>query len=116
MAVQERPDHLVQAPRRGPVERPERDDALAQLGMGADAGGRLLQRLQRAERMLGEGLAGAGRDDAATGADEERRAERALQPADLVGDRGLGDVQRLGGGGERPELGRRAEAAQLLKR
>ena len=55
-------------------------------------------------------------DDAAARADEQVRAERLLELADLLGDRGLGDAQRLGRGGERAELERRAEAADLLQR
>ena len=55
-------------------------------------------------------------DDAAPGADEEVGAERLLELADLLGDRGLGDAQGLGGGGEGAELERRAEAADLLQR
>ena len=55
-------------------------------------------------------------DDAAAGADEEVGAERLLELADLLRDRGLRDAQRLGGGGEGAELDRRAEAADLLQR
>jgi len=39
-----------------------------------------------------------------------------LELADLLRDRGLRDAQRLGGGRERAELERRAEAADLLQR
>ena len=55
-------------------------------------------------------------DDAAAGAHEEVRAEHLLELADLLGDRGLRDAQRLGRGGERAELERGAEAADLLQR
>ena len=65
--------------------------------------------------MLGERAAGLGGDDAAAGADEQVGAERLLELADLLGDRGLGDAQRLGGGGEGAELERRAEAPDLLQ-
>ena len=54
--------------------------------------------------------------DAAAGADEQVGAERLLELADLLRDRGLRHAQRLGGGGERAELERRAEAADLLER
>ena len=66
--------------------------------------------------VLGEGVARVGRVDAAAGADEQVGAERALELADLLGDGGLGDAQRVGGGAERAELERRAEAADLLER
>ena len=55
-------------------------------------------------RVLGERAARLGGDDAAAGADEEVGAERLLELADLLGDRRLGDAQRLGGGGEGAEL------------
>jgi hypothetical protein len=53
---------------------------------------------------------------AAAGAHEEIGVQQLLELADLLGDRRLGDAQRLGGGGERAELERRAEAAELLQR
>ena len=55
-------------------------------------------------------------DDAAARADEEVGAERLLELADLLGHRGLRHAQRLGRGGERAELERGAEAAELLQR
>ena len=45
--------------------------------------------------VLGEGVAGVGRDDAAPGADEQVGAERALELADLLGDGGLRHPQRV---------------------
>ena len=63
-----------------------------------------------------EGAPRLGGDHPASGADEEVRAERLLELADLLRDRGLGHAQGLGGGGEGAELERRAEAADLLQR
>src|SRR4051794_8240162 len=66
--------------------------------------------------VLGEGAAGLGEHDAAAGADEEVGAERVLEPSDLVCDCRLRDAQRGGGSGERAQLDRGAEAAELLQR
>jgi hypothetical protein len=66
--------------------------------------------------VLGEGAAGFGGDDATAGADEEVGAERVLELADLLRDRGLRDAEGVGGGGEGAELDRCAEAADLLQR
>ena len=60
--------------------------------------GRVLERAQAAGGVLGERAAGVGGDDAAPGADEQVGAERPLELADLLGDRGLRDAQRLGRG------------------
>ena len=65
--------------------------------------------------MLGEHPSGFGGEDAAPRADEEIGAEQLLELADLLGDGGLRDAQRLRGGGEGPELERRAEAPDLLQ-
>ena len=66
--------------------------------------------------MLREGAPRLGRDHPASRPDEEVCAERLLELAHLLGDRGLGDAQSLGRGGEGAELDRRAEAAELLER
>ena len=116
MAAQERGDELVEAPGRRPAEDAERDRPAAQRGELADAVGGVLDGAQAAGGVLGERAAGLGGDDAAAGADEQVGAERLLELADLLGDRGLGHAQRLGGGGEGAELERRAEAADLLQR
>ena len=54
--------------------------------------------------------------DPAPGPHEEVGAERALELADLLGDGGLRHPQGVRRGAERPELQRRAEAADLLER
>ena len=117
MAAQERGHELVRAASAdGPPNDAERDRPAPQLGELADAVGRVLDGAQAARRVLGEGAARLGGDDAAARANEEVGAERLLELADLLGHRGLRDAQRLGGGGEGAELERGAEAADLLQR
>jgi hypothetical protein len=53
--------------------------------------------------------------DAAPDAHEQRHAELALEPPDLLRERGLGQVQRLGGGTERALLEGLSEVGQLLE-
>ena len=116
MPAQERDDELVEPPRRRAAEDADRDRAGLQLGELVDAVGGVFDGAQAARGVLGERPAGLGGDDAAARADEEVGAERLLELADLLGDRGLRDAQRLGRGGERAELERGAEAAELLQR
>ena len=116
MAAQERGHELVDVPRRGVAEDAERDRAAADRGELPDAVGGVLGRAQAARGVLGEGAPGVGGHHAAAGADEEVGAERLLELADLLGDRGLGHAERVGGGREGAELERRAEAADLLHR
>jgi hypothetical protein len=78
-------------------------------GQLADAVGTVLDRAQRARGVLAEGSPGFGGHHPASGADEQVRAERPLELADLLRDRGLGHPQGLGGRGERAELERGAE-------
>ena len=75
---------------------------LRSAGELADAPGGVLDRAQAAGGVAGERPAGLGRHDAAARAHEQVGAERLLELADLLGDGGLGDAQRLGGGRERP--------------
>ena len=89
---------------------------VSQLGELADAVGGVLDGAQAARGVFGERAAGLGGDDAAAGTDEEVGAERLLELADLLGHRGLRHAQRLGRGGERAELERGTEAAELLQR
>ena len=113
---QERRDHLLEPPRRRGAERAERHLAAAHRGELADAARRVLERAQARGGVLGEGVPGVGRDDAAPGAHEQVGAERVLELADLLGDGGLRDPQGVRRGAERAELERRAEAADLLER
>jgi hypothetical protein len=56
---------------------------------------------------------GLGRRDAAARALEQRDAQLAFEPAHLVRQRGLGEVQLLGGAREVPVAGDRLDAPQL---
>jgi hypothetical protein len=76
----------------------------------------VLERAQAVGGALGEGVPRVGRDHPAPGPDEQVGAQRAFELADLLGDGGLRHPQRICRGTERPELQRRAEAADLLKR
>ena len=116
MALQEGRHELLEPPRRRGAERAERHSPAAHRRELADAARGVLERAQAVGGVLGEGVAGVGREHAAAGADEQVGAERALELADLLRDGGLGDAQRLGRGAERSELERGAEAADLLER
>jgi hypothetical protein len=59
---------------------------------------------------------GLGEREAASGPGEERDAELGLEPADLLGEARLGQMQLLGGGGERAVLGGGQEVGELLER
>ncbi|CAM5314026.1 hypothetical protein SSPIM334S_01878 [Streptomyces spiroverticillatus] len=95
--------------------RAQADPAPAQLGQLLDlaAGG-----VGVGEDTAGEGEegpAGVGEGDVAPGPGEEVGPQLALQGADLLGQRGLRDVQLLGGAGEVPGLGHGHEIAELLE-
>jgi hypothetical protein len=53
--------------------------------------------------------------DPARGAAEDLDAELELEPADLLGDRGLGEVQLLARLGEGPVAGHGGDAAQVTE-
>ena len=116
MSVMTRDVVIVGGGIAGLAEDADRDGPVPERRERADAAGGFLDRAQAAGGVLGEGAAGLGRDDTAAGADEEVGVQRLLELADLLGDRGLGDAQRLGGGREGAELDRRADAADLLQR
>jgi hypothetical protein len=59
---------------------------------------------------------GLGEREAAAGACEERDAELGLEPADLLGEARLGQMQLLGGGGERAVFRGGQEIGELLER
>jgi hypothetical protein len=93
--------------------------ARASAGRGAAArqfGGhlpRLLRRGEHRSRLGQEAFAGRGEPDPPGRPVEELHAEVAFEPADLLADRGLDDVQPLRRAGEVQLLGHRREVGQL---
>ena len=85
------------------------DDAL---GVGRHVGGRGLELREHEVGVPDEHLGGAGEPHAAPVALEHGLAQLALQRGELLGHRGRGEVQRVGGGGQRPLLGDLAQDAQ----
>ena len=92
------------------------DYARPQRGELVDAVGGVLDGAQAGRGVLGERPSRLGRDDPPAHAQEQIGAQGLLELADLLGHRGLGHVQGLGGRGERAELECGAEAAELLQR
>lgn len=62
-----------------------------------------------------EQLAGMGDCDPSSGALEQACSQLGFEPADLSGDRGLGDVQLIGGSGEPAAARYRLEVHKLPK-
>lgn len=100
MALQERGDDLVDAPGGGPTEDAEGDGPSAQRREFADAARRILDSAEAADGVLREGPPRIRGNDAAARADEQVRAERLLELADLLRHRRLGDAEGRGRGGE----------------
>jgi hypothetical protein len=100
MPAQERRDVLVHPPRRRLPEDADGDGPAAQRGELPDAPGRILQRGEAPRGVRRERAPRLCRDHAAARPDEEVRAERVLQLADLLGHRGLRDAERGGRGRE----------------
>ena len=99
----------------GGRERAEAGRAGAHVAHARD---RLARRLDLGEHALGVGQQRAprlGRLDAAPDAHEQRHAQLALEPADLLRERWLGQVQRLGGRAEGALLEGLAEVGELLE-
>lgn len=97
------------------TEHPEADRARLQRG---DRPGRALGvggRGEGALRVRAQRLPGGGGDDPAPDAVEERGADGLLQGADLLGHRGLGVAELVGGRGQRAVLVGREEAAELVE-
>jgi hypothetical protein len=115
MAAHESGHELIDVPRRRLAEDADADGAPTEGGKLANAAGGVLDRAQGAGGVLAEGAPSLGGHDTASSPDEQLRAERPLELADLLRDRGLGDPQGLGGRGEGAKLERRAEAADLLQ-
>ena len=117
MPAQERDHELVDTPRRRAAEDADRDRAGLQL---VELGRRCRPRPRRRAGCAWRARRTRGRPRSATTPRPARTkrsvAERLLELADLLGHRGLRHPQRLGRGGERAELERGAEAADLLQR
>ncbi|MDT7648582.1 MAG: hypothetical protein QOC75_5582 [Pseudonocardiales bacterium] len=107
--VGECPEYLVQ-PVTQPLAGTHSDGHRGQLGHRR-AGP--LRRTEGGSGLGQEPFAGGGQPDVAGRAVEQLDAELALQPADLLADRGLNDGQPLGGPPEVQLLGHRDEVAQL---
>ena len=85
------------------------DDALR---VGRDVGRRRLELREHEVGVADEHLGGAGEAHAAAVALEHGLADLALERGELLGDGGRREVQRVGGGRERPLLGDLAQDAQ----
>jgi hypothetical protein len=93
---EDRPEGL-EARQRGVAEADGSGDALA--GKARALPGPVECR-ERERRLLEERLSGGGELDLAAGADEQLGADGALELADLVAQRWLGDVEARGGAAE----------------
>ena len=82
--------------KQGADRDPPRDEPLDLVDVALDA----LDLGEDPPRTLGDRAPGVGGDDAAAGALEELDAQLGLEPAHLVRERGLRDVQLLRGAGE----------------
>src|SRR3954469_45938 len=115
MAAAQLLDDVGEAVGAGDAERPEGERPAAQL---ADLGHRVAGPLDGGEDGLGPGperLPGLGEDDPAPGPHEQGDAELRLEGPDLLGERGLGQVERAGGRRERAVAGRGEEIPELLQ-
>ena len=108
----QQPRHVELAGRQGRTDRDAAADEAAQLvdllPHAVDAG-------EDAARAGGDGLACLGHDDRAAGALEQLGAELRFEPADLMRERRLGDVQILGGAGEVPVAGNGLDVPELAQ-
>ena len=102
----ERPDRRQRTDREAAVHEPAE---LLQLG------DRAVELGERALRAHGQHLARLGQPDAAARAPQQVDAELGLEPADLLGERGLGDVQLAARAREVPLAGDGEERAQLAE-
>ena len=97
------------------VQRADRQPPALHAGERLQLGG---GRFELGEDVAGAGdeqLAGAGERDLARRALDERQPDLGLQAADLLGERGLGDVLARRRAGEVALVGERDEVAQLAK-
>jgi hypothetical protein len=82
--------------------------------VGGEAPG-LLDLVEHAARLGQQGLPRTGQPHRPAGPVEQPHAELAFEPGDLLADRGLGDVQPLGGPAEVQLLRDGGEVRQLTK-
>ena len=68
--------------------------------------------VERGAGVLDQQRAGRGQLRPAARAVDERRADLGLERGEVLGDRGLGEVERGGGAGQRAVVGDRAQRAQ----
>ena len=80
------------------------DERPPQLFDAGDVGERFVEELVNGSRVHGEPQPGLGGGHAAGGAQEQRRADRVLEPSNLRGHRGLRQVESLGGGRNPPRV------------
>ena len=97
------------------VQRADRQPAALDAGQRLQLGLRGVELGEDVARARDEQLAGAGERDPARRALDEREPDLGLQPADLLRQRGLGDVLARGGAREVALVGERHEVAQLAQ-
>ena len=98
----------------GAAERPERDRAAGELTDVADRARELVEVGQHPLGPRDDHPAGVGELQPAVRPGEEPHTQHRLEPADLVRQAGLRDVETLRGGRERAVLNRGEEVRQLL--
>jgi hypothetical protein len=98
----------------GRPPRPEGGRAAAQLAHGDDGVARRLGRVQRPLCVRAQCVPRLGRLQSATDALEEPDPELRLQPAHLLGERWLSQMELFGSGRERAETVGREEVLELL--
>ena len=111
VALAEARDRLGHDRRPGAREGGQAQAPAAQAGDRLELGLGVGQAGEDRVGVLDERAARVGQAHAARVALDERRARLALQGGDLLGDRGLGVGQRVGGGGERTAGGDLAQHA-----
>jgi hypothetical protein len=114
MAAAELGDEVDAGVIAGGPPRPEGGRAAAQLAHGDDGVARRLGRVQRPLGVRAQRVPGLGRLQPASDALEEPDAELGLEPAHLLGQRRLREMELLGGRRERAAPEGREEVLELL--
>ena len=114
MAAAELGDEVDARVVAGGPPRPEGGRAAAQLAHGDDRVARRLGRVQRPLGVRAQRVPGLGRLQPAADALEEPDAELGLEPAHLLGERRLREMELLGGRRERAVPEGREEVLELL--